>query len=107
FYFFFFFSSRRRHTRWPRDWSSDVCSSDLVVVRTAANSPRGVAGVVLLDGDALPGGGGAAWLSHLLVPPWYTSVYRIATDWDWRSEERRVGKGRGVLRTLVPDMHTG
>src|SRR5690625_7068617 len=26
----FFFSSRRRHTRWPRDWSSDVCSSDLV-----------------------------------------------------------------------------
>src|SRR5215510_1462382 len=28
--FFFFFSSRRRHTRWPRDWSSDVCSSDLI-----------------------------------------------------------------------------
>src|SRR5690625_7988444 len=27
--FIFFFSSRRRHTRWPRDWSSDVCSSDL------------------------------------------------------------------------------
>src|SRR5437870_8353481 len=27
----FFFSSRRRHTRWPRDWSSDVCSSDLAV----------------------------------------------------------------------------
>src|SRR5437660_7952050 len=25
----FFFSSRRRHTRWPRDWNSDVCSSDL------------------------------------------------------------------------------
>src|SRR3712207_6863316 len=28
-YFFFFFSSRRRHTRYWRDWSSDVCSSDL------------------------------------------------------------------------------
>src|SRR5439155_24328540 len=27
--FIFFFSSRRRHTSWPRDWSSDVCSSDL------------------------------------------------------------------------------
>src|SRR5215208_7489876 len=27
--FWFFFSSRRRHTSWPRDWSSDVCSSDL------------------------------------------------------------------------------
>src|SRR5690606_10056272 len=27
--FYFFFSSRRRHTRFSRDWSSDVCSSDL------------------------------------------------------------------------------
>src|SRR5689334_18235857 len=30
FFFFFFFSSRRRHTRWNCDWSSDVCSSDLM-----------------------------------------------------------------------------
>src|SRR5439155_5040664 len=30
-YYYFFFSSRRRHTRWPRDWSSDVCSSDLLI----------------------------------------------------------------------------
>src|SRR5690554_7499173 len=30
FCFFFFFSSRRRHTRCGRDWSSDVCSSDLI-----------------------------------------------------------------------------
>src|SRR2546422_3214065 len=29
---FFFFSSRRRHTRCSRDWSSDVCSSDLTEV---------------------------------------------------------------------------
>src|SRR3989475_8307744 len=29
-FFFFFFSSRRRHTRFDCDWSSDVCSSDLV-----------------------------------------------------------------------------
>src|SRR5206468_8939009 len=49
--FFFFFSSRRRHTRSDRDWSSDVCSSDLdgvhahaalslttVVMRQRANS---------------------------------------------------------------------
>src|SRR5690625_356757 len=33
----FFFSSRRRHTRWPRDWSSDVCSSDLVFDYTSAS----------------------------------------------------------------------
>src|SRR5699024_12124621 len=30
---FFFFSSRRRHTRSKRDWSSDVCSSDLTASR--------------------------------------------------------------------------
>src|SRR5690625_6912489 len=40
----FFFSSRRRHTRWPRDWSSDVCSSDLVSWEIAriAYDPRTV-----------------------------------------------------------------
>src|SRR2546426_7820535 len=32
-FFFFFFSSRRRHTRLQGDWSSDVCSSDLLPVR--------------------------------------------------------------------------
>src|SRR5690625_5905067 len=32
-FYFFFFSSRRRHTIWPRDWSSDVCSSDLSAPR--------------------------------------------------------------------------
>src|SRR5690606_27269341 len=32
FFLFFFFSSRRRHTRFSRDWSSDVCSSDLPLV---------------------------------------------------------------------------
>src|SRR2546422_8000744 len=34
-YFFFFFSSRRRHTRCSRDWSSDVCSSDLKLPQTS------------------------------------------------------------------------
>src|SRR5256884_7112821 len=33
---FFFFSSRRRHTRCSRDWSSDVCSSDLRSVQPMA-----------------------------------------------------------------------
>src|SRR5258707_11789988 len=37
--FFFFFSSRRRHTRYWRDWSSDVCSSDLAP--TLANLASG------------------------------------------------------------------
>src|SRR5690606_40998478 len=33
----FFFSSRRRHTSFSRDWSSDVCSSDLVLERIREN----------------------------------------------------------------------
>src|SRR6266702_7434337 len=36
---YFFFSSRRRHTRWPRDWSSDVCSSDLVDISPTTGAP--------------------------------------------------------------------
>src|SRR5207249_9420276 len=36
----FFFSSRRRHTRSKRDWSSDVCSSDLVSRRTRRQRAR-------------------------------------------------------------------
>src|SRR5205807_7258454 len=34
---FFFFSSRRRHTRLQGDWSSDVCSSDLLIQFTGVN----------------------------------------------------------------------
>lgn len=45
--------------------------------------PREVAGVVLLDGDALAFGGGHAWLSDLLVYPYYTAVYRLITGSDW------------------------
>src|SRR2546429_1362911 len=37
----FFFSSRRRHTRCSRDWSSDVCSSDLVLVRVPLGGHEG------------------------------------------------------------------
>src|SRR5574339_670727 len=36
--FLFFFSSRRRHTRSPGDWSSDVCSSDLLRVPLISDS---------------------------------------------------------------------
>src|SRR6266702_7854236 len=55
---FFFFSSRRRHTRWPRDWSSDVCSSDLVgLARTGAAGVRLGTGRVLLIGGGTGGYG--------------------------------------------------
>src|SRR5256886_16537844 len=57
FVFFFFFSSRRRHTRFDCDWSSDVCSSDLL--RNAALRALGPLGddkaVPLLEQWSAPG----------------------------------------------------
>src|SRR6266571_7389359 len=48
--FFFFFSSRRRHTRLTCDWSSDVCSSDLLgAERPAWGGARHVDPVAALD----------------------------------------------------------
>src|SRR5690606_41067736 len=48
-----FFSSRRRHTRFSRDWSSDVCSSDLLEeIRSSGLEEQIAAGVVLTGGTA-------------------------------------------------------
>lgn len=49
----------------------------------AVSLAHDASGIVLLDGDARPGGSGGSRLSHLLVPPWYTSAYRIVTGSDW------------------------
>src|SRR5690606_40345988 len=87
----FFFSSRRRHTRFSRDWSSDVCSSDL--------SSSG--------GSSCPGLG--VWFPGSGSPPQPTSAastapsstpvqrlirrsFRSVQVLVCRSEERRVGK---------------
>src|SRR5207302_7709115 len=65
----FFFSSRRRHTRFSRDWSSDVCSSDL---RQVADVPHRGADLVLATKKP---------------------AKRLGLRWGFnRSEERRVGK---------------
>src|SRR6266853_2208496 len=61
--FFFFFSSRRRHTRFDCDWSSDVCSSDLLVLRggRVIDPSRGVdqtADVLIQDGKIAAVGAG-------------------------------------------------
>src|SRR5690606_6124371 len=53
----FFFSSRRRHTRFSRDWSSDVCSSDLIGQRIpvrANTSSCSTAGAIRSDGSVTP-----------------------------------------------------
>src|SRR5207249_7184152 len=54
--FFFFFSSRRRHTRSKRDWSSDVCSSDLMLVVIAMLIAMAIAlplGMLIVERPAL------------------------------------------------------
>src|SRR5437660_5864419 len=57
-FFFFFFSSRRRHTRWPRDWSSDVCSSDLATGGVATLTVTGTtAGSVTITASGTGSGG--------------------------------------------------
>src|SRR5690606_39440266 len=71
---FFFFSSRRRHTRFSRDWSSDVCSSDLQPIGRIAQ-PEEVAD-----------------LAVYLAGATYTTGQVHIIDGGWRSEERRVGK---------------
>src|SRR5205809_1821166 len=73
--FFFFFSSRRRHTRCSRDWSSDVCSSDLQRLRRAVET----SGALHLKDAA-----------DLLKVSEMTVRRDLAGP---RSEERRVGKG--------------
>src|SRR5947209_11673412 len=73
---FFFFSSRRRHTRYWRDWSSDVCSSDLA-------RPR--------DLPRISGGHGKAE-SRSAGVLLSQAVRRALAGWPSRSEERRVGK---------------
>ena len=54
-----------------------------VVVADALWRPDDPKGIVLLDGDAISGGGAPSWLSHVLVGPWFTSIFRIATSSDW------------------------
>src|SRR5690606_39516343 len=51
FFFIFFFSSRRRHTRFSRDWSSDVCSSDLIEAMKRLYAPfnRNHERIVVMD----------------------------------------------------------
>src|SRR5690606_40507759 len=88
----FFFSSRRRHTRFSRDWSSDVCSSDLSYGGESVNNS--IFGVNANYATEIP-----------FLTRWVNKLPNIDTDVESnlsvrgefayllpRSEERRVGK---------------
>src|SRR5207249_9668044 len=88
-FIFFFFSSRRRHTRSKRDWSSDVCSSDLVPVhvRRLREPGRALPLPARVDDELV----GRRLREPLLQPVGRQSISLPGTC-ARRSEERRVGK---------------
>src|SRR5437868_9213812 len=85
--FFFFFSSRRRHTRSKRDWSSDVCSSDLP---TSAEQRLSCRDRLIEFGQHR----GQVAIESLVrrAPTSAPSENRNDVEVVLRSEERRVGK---------------
>src|SRR5262249_59326371 len=85
----FFFSSRRRHTRLVSDWSSDVCSSDLL--RHAGASARTAAydAVASRSGKLRRRNAARCKVSDLLSGETRLDLNHLTGD---RSEERRVGK---------------
>src|SRR5690606_39474501 len=91
---FFFFSSRRRHTRFSRDWSSDVCSSDLEEHTFYAqyNKIDKIKHVVLAYEDDTPLGCGA--IKEFESGTMEVKRMYVLPDGrgKGRSEERRVGK---------------
>src|SRR5436189_3240388 len=87
--FFFFFSSRRRHTRYIGDWSSDVCSSDLINAMSEGHD-HGVDGFAANPGlNAKPAASDQSSENRGNIRAECTE--RSAGK-NGRSEERRVGK---------------
>src|SRR5689334_24538931 len=85
---FFFFSSRRRHTRWNCDWSSDVCSSDLLPpVRDDLTEAEHF--LYLINGQP-PSKEASDTLDVAFVL--HADHGMNASTFSARSEERRVGK---------------
>src|SRR5256885_4074989 len=87
---FFFFSSRRRHTRLQGDWSSDVCSSDLLYFLglNFVHRPDVSFLTPFLDGKPTH----TCYYYFLLGMVFYQHRDQIVLSGPVRSEERRVGK---------------
>src|SRR5206468_8998259 len=104
-----FFSSRRRHTRSDRDWSSDVCSSDLsqfakggqnLMVRTQAGyNPQALVGLIKEQIATLDPEQAVSEIATM-----EENIGESLASRRLRSEERRVGKDHSAraLRPHVP-----
>src|SRR5690606_40380094 len=99
----FFFSSRRRHTSFSRDWSSDVCSSDLKAVAIA--TPKMTLAIVPFFALAITN---ANPPKNAMSTSRISGAVRAKSSEDSslkgknlknRSEERRVGKEKKYRRT--------
>src|SRR5206468_7546197 len=104
----FFFSSRRRHTSSDRDWSSDVCSSDLTMVGAfAEGNVLQVLLVSVIVGSTLVALGSRARAVIELLEIGSEMLFRAVAIVMWvapRSEERRVGEECGVGGCETPWM---
>src|SRR5206468_8421972 len=89
-YIFFFFSSRRRHTRSDRDWSSDVCSSDLPNIVGGSADLNPSTNTALKGGGDFQPTGSPDGAQGAVGGGWGYSGRNMA--FGVRSEERRVGK---------------
>src|SRR5690625_6065983 len=97
----FFFSSRRRHTRWPRDWSSDVCSSDLEDVIELQSRLQYIGFYNgKIDGVF---GWGTYWALRNFQYEFGLDIDGMAGE---RSEERRVGRECGCWRVAEAGKRT-
>src|SRR5699024_11683025 len=104
----FFFSSRRRHTRSKRDWSSDVCSSDLGQGTGQALNFGAIYEQAGLEGGANFGLTIAAlgFLVACIGGVIYINVMHKKGKIVIRSEERRVGKEGRSRRTPAHSKNT-
>src|SRR6266436_8734361 len=99
----FFFSSRRRHTRCSRDWSSDVCSSDL---HQHAASDRAAAGILdcfeAVNKD-IPIAGLRWQIAHIENASDETLRRMKALNMGWAVQDRLVYSGGIVSKVLGPE----
>src|SRR4030066_2525526 len=97
---FFFFSSRRRHTRFKCDWSSDVCSSDLLVglARLGRQQDDRRLGQLAQSGGGPPQIGRTAWGGRGEISGGAGSFKKKKKDSRSGRREKRAGTGGGGTR---------